>query len=105
MIIKPEVLKKILNRAVDSGQFKSLAASVASSDQILFEHACGTRDLEGTQPMLMDSIISIASMTKLVTTIAALQLQEKGLIGLDITADKYISDLLKRKNSNISSLN
>ena len=97
VIIKPEVLKKILNRAVDSGQFKSLAASVASSDQILFEHACGTRDLEGTQPMLMDSIISIASMTKLVTTIAALQLQEKGLIGLDITADKYISDLTNPK--------
>ena len=49
----------------------------------IFTHASGKRGIEENEPMTLDSIFWIASCTKLVTVIAAMQLVEKGELALD----------------------
>ena len=49
----------------------------------IFTHASGKRGVGENQPMTLDSIFWIASCTKLVTAIAALQLVEQGSLSLD----------------------
>lgn len=44
--------------------------------------------------MQLDTVLQIASMTKLLTTISVLQLVEQGKVGLDDDAIKYIPELV-----------
>src|ERR1022692_86678 len=54
---------------------------VAAADKTLYAGAFGTRDSSG-KPVTADSIFAIASMTKALTTVAALQLVEQGKVQL-----------------------
>jgi CubicO group peptidase (beta-lactamase class C family) len=54
---------------------------VASGDKTLYAGAFGKRDASGV-PVRVDSIFAIASMTKAITTVAALQLVEQGKVDL-----------------------
>lgn len=57
---------------------------MAATDQgILFEGAYGRRGKASGQPMSLDTVFRIASMTKAVTSVAAMQLVERGLLELD----------------------
>ena len=64
----------------------------ASADKILYSGAFGTRDSSGV-PVTADSIFRIASMTKAITTTAALQLVEQGKVKLDEPVSKYLPKL------------
>jgi len=66
----------------------------ASYYKTLYSGAFGVRDSSGT-PVTVDSIFSIASMTKAVTTVAALQLVEKDEIGLDEPVGKVLRELAR----------
>ena len=59
---------------------------------ILYSGAFGTRDSTGP-PVNADAIFSIASMTKPITTVAALQLVEQGKLTLDEPVSKYLPQL------------
>ena len=89
--------KALLDEAISNGSLKSVIGIIGSSDGIIFSHASGTRDIEYKKRIEIDAIIKIASMTKLVTTIAALQLCEKGLIDLDKGMDVYLPNFAKPK--------
>ncbi len=67
-------------------------AMAASADKILYSGAFGTRDSSGT-PVTTGSIFAIASMTKAITTTAALQLVEQGKVQLDEPVSKYLPKL------------
>src|SRR6187402_672123 len=56
-------------------------------------NASGVRGLKGQVPMTLDTIFFIASCTKLVTTIAALQLVEQGKLHLDDSKEVRSSSL------------
>ena len=47
-------------------------------------------------PLRLDSVFTIASMTKLLTSIALLQLQERGTIGLDQDVSEHVPVLAKQ---------
>ena len=65
---------------------------VATDNKVLYQGAFGTRDESGT-PIRMDSIFGIASMTKPITTVAALQLVEQGKLQLEEPVSKYLPQL------------
>jgi methyl acetate hydrolase len=67
---------------------------VATKSKTLYEGAFGTRDSSGT-PVRIDSIFRIASMTKAITTVAALQLVEQGKVQLDEPVSKRLPQLAK----------
>ena len=49
----------------------------------IYEGAFGMRDLDAGGTMTLDTVFRIASMTKAITSVAAMQLVEQGKIGLD----------------------
>jgi len=68
-------------------------AIVADKDRVLLEAADGLRDSQSDIPADGKSIFIIASMTKAVTSVAAMQLVERGLLELDGPAHKYLPAL------------
>lgn len=71
-----------LRNAVARHKIPAAVGMFASADKTLYAGAFGTRDAGGP-PVTTDSIFAIASMTKAVTTVAALQLVEQGKVKLD----------------------
>ncbi|HSH95817.1 MAG TPA: serine hydrolase domain-containing protein, partial [Roseimicrobium sp.] len=63
---------------------------VARDGKVGFFKTYGQRDLEAKKPMEPDTIFRIYSMSKSITTAAALKLVEQGKIGLDDKVSKYI---------------
>jgi methyl acetate hydrolase len=58
--------------------------AVAANDKgVIYQGAFGTRDLAQGPAMTVDTIFRIASMTKAVTSVAAMQLVEQGRLHLD----------------------
>ena len=90
-------IRAVLDEAVKDGKLPMSVALVANSEDVLFTHASGYRDPENGQMMRPDSIFAIASMTKLITTIAVLQLVEAGLIELDSGLDQYLPETINPK--------
>lgn len=73
------------------GKFRipAAVAMVATSRKILYSGAFGQRDSSGAL-VTKDSIFQIMSMTKAVTTVAALQMVEKGKVKLDEPVSKHL---------------
>ena len=59
-------------------------------DGVLYRAARGTADDILDMPIRTDAIFRIASMTKPVTSVAAMQLVERGLVDLDAAALDYL---------------
>ncbi|KAL5119502.1 hypothetical protein ACEQ8H_002567 [Pleosporales sp. CAS-2024a] len=92
-------VKDVLNGFVHDGSPGLVFSAVDKSGNVLVEHAAGSLGLNSKEPMDKDkTIFWIASCTKLVTAIAALQLVEQGKIPLD-DADfvKKITPEIKEK--------
>ena len=73
----------VLRQAVAVGEVPGVVAMAASDRGITYEGAFGRRDLAGGTAMTQDTVFRIASMTKTVTSVAALQLVEQGRLSLD----------------------
>ena len=65
---------------------------IDQNGESVFNKAYGYADLESEKPMEKDSLFRIYSMTKAVTTIAALQLVEAGKIALDAPISDYLPE-------------
>ena len=72
-----------LGDAVRNGDAPGVAAMATDGARTLYEGAFGVRNLGADAPMTLDTICWIASLTKAVTSVAAMQLVEQGRIGLD----------------------
>lgn len=57
--------------------------AVNKDGKALIEHASGDRGLDTQEPITLDSVFWIASCTKMICGIAAMQLVEQGLLALD----------------------
>lgn len=57
--------------------------AVDKSGEIIFSHASGKTGIDECSPMTFDTIFWIASCTKLITSIACMQLVESGVLNLD----------------------
>lgn len=75
-------IQDLLDEAVAEGVAPGLTAAVARPDgEATF--AAGVRGLNDPTPMSPDTVFWIASCTKAITALAALQLVERGLLSLD----------------------
>jgi len=73
----------VLGAATRAEQVPGVVALAASDDDILYEGAFGLRRLPDGPAMTRDTVFRIASMVKLITSVAALQLVERGKLSLD----------------------
>jgi CubicO group peptidase (beta-lactamase class C family) len=72
-----------LRRAVEAREVPGVVAVAAGEAGPLYEGAFGRRDVENGPAMTPDTVFRIASMTKAVTSVAAMQLVEEGRLDLD----------------------
>jgi methyl acetate hydrolase len=82
-------IDEVLQAAVAAGAVPGVVAMAAGSDGLLYEGAAGLRSAAAGDPVGPDTMMRIASMTKMVTTTAALQLFELGSLNLDAPVRDY----------------
>ena len=83
----------LLSGAVRSGDVPGVVAALTTPSETIYQSAFGVRVLGQPAAMSMDTVMWIASMTKPVVGVAAMQLVEQGRIGLDDPAAKIIPEL------------
>ena len=83
-------IDKVLKSAIDRGDVPGVVAVAATESGPAYEGAFGTRALPGGPAMTADSVFWIASMTKAITSTAAMQQVERGKLALD----RPIADVL-----------
>jgi len=77
-------LDGVLKQAVDAKEVPGVVAMAATEKGVLYEGALGPRAFEaGAASMTPDTVFRIASMTKAIATVAAMQLVEQGKLKLD----------------------
>src|SRR5436305_1377261 len=77
---------------VDAGAFSGAVAAIARNGKVAWLSAVGFRDRARTDPMRPDAIFWIASMTKPVTSVAAMMLVEEGKLDLTAPVSNYLPE-------------
>ena len=80
----------LLERAVDDRAVPGVVAVAGDRDGVLYEGAFGLLNIDGDDPVRPNTMFGLASMTKAITSVAALQLIEQGKLELE----QPISDAL-----------
>jgi CubicO group peptidase (beta-lactamase class C family) len=78
----PEI-DRVLRQAAERGDVPGVVATAATRDGPIYQGAFGRRALPDGAAMTSDTVFWIASMTKAVTSAAAMQLVEEGKLALD----------------------
>ncbi len=87
-----EQVDEVLRSGIARRVIPTAVGSIAGRRKTLYVGAFGVRDASGA-PARANSIFRIASMTKPVTTVAALQLVDQGKVGLSEPVAKHLPQL------------
>jgi CubicO group peptidase (beta-lactamase class C family) len=87
-----QTIDAILSDAVQGGAVNGVVAIVAGSTGTLYQGAFGHKDSGRQSPMRYDTIFRLASMTKLVTGVAVMQLVDEGRLNLDDEVVKFVPE-------------
>ncbi len=93
-------LQRVVKRTVRRIQRRRIMGSVvlvSYQGQIVYLDSKGWQNKKEKQPMTLDTLFRMYSLSKPVTSVAVLQLVEKELIGLDDPIDKHIPELSNLK--------
>jgi len=80
----------VLAQATGEAGYLGAVALVADHGTVVYRGTFGHADLQGRQPLREDAIFRIYSMTKPVTSVAALMLVEEGRLQLDAPVATYL---------------
>src|SRR5437899_8623988 len=81
-----------LQAVVDAGDLSGLVTLIWRKGEVVQVNTVGRRDIEGGAPMTRDTLFRIASMTKPVTSIAALMLLEEGKLRLEDPITRWLPE-------------
>src|SRR5260370_41100099 len=84
---------QVLKTAIDRGDVPGVVAMAASRDGVIYQGAFGRRSLPAGAAMTADTVFWIASMTKAITSTAAMQLVEQGKLALDEPISRILPEL------------
>jgi methyl acetate hydrolase len=80
----------LLQQAAEGGVVPGVVAVAGDRDGTLYEGAFGHLGVDDERPALIDTVFLIASMTKAIASVAALQLVEQG----QLTLEQPVADIL-----------
>ena len=93
--VDPDRLTRIdahLRRYVDEGRLAGWQLHLTRRGQTVHSSVYGSRDLEAGLPVEQDTLWRIYSMTKPVTSVAAMQLYEQGRVRLNDEVSRYLPE-------------
>lgn len=83
-------IRQVLEAALGPDRIAGIVAAAATADGVIFEGAYGRKDVTEPEPMTIDTLFRIASMTKAITAAGAMQLVEQGKLSLDQPAREVL---------------
>ncbi|KAK5123804.1 hypothetical protein LTR85_002440 [Meristemomyces frigidus] len=87
-------LEETLAKGVEEGKIPHAVVFATNTDgSFEYKHAVGKANYPDEEPIKEDAVFLLASQTKLLTTIAALQVVEKGIFGLDDDVSERLPEL------------
>ena len=90
-------IKPLLQRYVDEGKVAGIQTLIARKGKIVHFEQVGKLDLDTHSALREDSLFRIYSMTKPITTTAAMILYEEGKLQLDDPVEKYLPAFKNKK--------
>src|SRR5829696_1135886 len=87
-----------MKEAVAQNEIAGAVTLVADKEKILHLDATGRADLSTETPLSRDALFWIASMSKPVTGVAVLIMQDEGKLSVDDPVEKYIPEFANYKN-------
>jgi CubicO group peptidase (beta-lactamase class C family) len=85
-------LREHTRRYVDSGRMPGTVTVVARRGRVVLADAYGLRDVARNQPMTLDTIFRIYSMTKPIVSVGLLRLHEQGAFLLEDPVSRYLPE-------------
>lgn len=82
-----------LNQAIEAAEIAGAVALVGGKDGVRYQRCWGKRASDGDAPMALDIKFQIASLSKAVTSVAALQLVERGHLSLDAPIGEVLPEI------------
>ena len=86
-------IRKVLGAKVDAGEIPGYVALVARRGKVAYFEAYGVQNPNTRKPMTREAIFRIYSMTKPVTSVAAMMLVEEGKLRLSDPVSMYLPEL------------
>jgi CubicO group peptidase (beta-lactamase class C family) len=86
---------EVLRADIERGRIPGAVVAIARKGKLVYFEAFGYRDKAASVPMTTDTIFSIASMTKPMVTVGALQLYEQGRLLIDDPVSMYLPQFAK----------
>ena len=79
-----------LQAHIDAGHIAGVVAAVVRNERLVYMEALGQADIEAARPMPEDAIFRLYSMTRSITSLAAMILWEEGAFRLDDPVSRYL---------------
>jgi methyl acetate hydrolase len=86
-----------LSAAVERKDVPGVVALITDRRRVLYQGAFGVADVSTGRALTADAAFRIASMTKPITSLAAMQLIEQGRFGLDDPVEKHLPEFANLK--------
>ncbi|HEY4736040.1 MAG TPA: serine hydrolase domain-containing protein [Xanthobacteraceae bacterium] len=87
---KLEAIESFVNGEVAAGRIPGAIVLIQQHGKRVYFKCFGKRDVDAGTPMTEDAIFPIHSVTKTITSVAAMMLVDRGTIALDDPVSKYI---------------
>jgi CubicO group peptidase (beta-lactamase class C family) len=94
---KLERIGQVMRAEVDQGRMAGMVVGIARKGRLVYHEAFGYLDKTANTPMPRDALFSIASMTKPMTTVAAMMLHEEAKLMLMDPVGKYFPQLMNNR--------
>ncbi|WP_313692219.1 serine hydrolase [Halorarum halobium] len=80
----------LVRRTMRRDRLPGVSVAVLEDDSITFADGFGSRDLAGNRPATPDTLYGIGSVTKSVTALAVVQLQESGMLSVEDPVSEHL---------------
>jgi serine beta-lactamase-like protein LACTB, mitochondrial len=87
---KTNAVDTAINRFMAEKRVPGLSAAIVTEGQLSFERGYGLADVENQVPASPATVYRLASISKMLTAVAAMQLVEHGKLDLAATIQKYV---------------
>lgn len=88
-----DVAGRLLNAVADASGVPGLSIAIVADGTVIWTGTAGARDLERGLPVVPETAFRLASVSKLITATAAIQLQDQGRLDPDAPIRPWIDDL------------
>ncbi len=83
-------LNEYINFKMERDKVPGLVVCLIKDSEIVWSNGYGWADVKQKKPMTKSSIMGVASISKLITTTAIMQLHERNMIDINLSINKYL---------------